>query len=373
MSLYSDLDKCSGKFYNIKRLLTYGKPWMFVTGSRSIGKSTSVAVWAILNFLETGQKFIYCRRTQDETLLTAPRFFGNAVQIINERTDRRKIKSVWYNRKKYYIVYDGGTGDDADDERIECGMIIPLSLEYKYKSDDLSKYSIIIYDEFIAKNTSQYLGSSQTPDREYTAMISLYQTVDRGIDRPYRNETRVVFLGNTATIYNPLFLSMGIADYVTRSPEAKIISPKGELWVLERIESVDALSDISQSWAYQLANKEERAYAYENKGVESLDNSFIGKPDISFYDETFTLDGVDYGISHNRDGMYYIGKPHYKATMKRYSLDVKGHDGVDLKLIHRMMDHPLIMWVHDAYLSGRLYFRDAGVKQAWLKYLQYMP
>ena len=86
MSLYGDLDKCAGKFYNPKRLLTFNKPWNFITGSRSVGKSTGWAIYCVLDFLHNGHKFIYVRRTKDEVSLTAPTFFGNAVPIIRNNT-----------------------------------------------------------------------------------------------------------------------------------------------------------------------------------------------------------------------------------------------------------------------------------------------
>lgn len=371
MSLYGNLDKCSGKFYNVKKILTYGKPWNFITGSRSVGKSTNLAIYCILDYLENVHKFIYVRRTKDEVLLTAPTFFGNAIPIINKYTEY-KIKSVEYKKQKYFIEFEP---ENEDDEPVieECGMVIPLSLEQKYKSANLSDYFNVIYDEFIAKNSSQYLGSSQTPDREYKAVLSLYQTIDRGIDRPYRNETKIFFLGNTATVYNPLFLSLGIADYVTNNPEAKMISPKNKLWLLERIETVEALKDIQDSYAYQLADEEERAYAYENKGSEASDTAFIKEPEIAVYDETFCLNNIDYGVCHDTAYNYYIGKPNYKATQKKYSLDVNSHTGIDLKLIHRMMQHPMTMFLHDAYINGRLYFNNARTKQEWLKYLQFIP
>lgn len=346
---------------------------MFITGSRSIGKSTGIAILCILDYLINGHMWIYCRRTKDEVQLTAPTFFGNAVAIINKCTPY-KIHEVVYSKQKFWISMESDKieGDEEEGyEKHECGMIIPLSLEQKYKSSNLSDYFTIIYDEFIAKNSSQYLGTSQTPEREYKAMLSLYQTVDRGIDRPYRNETMVFFLGNTATVYNPLFLSVGVADYVR--PESKFVAPKGKLWVLQQIETVEALESIQDSWAYQLADEEERKYAYENKGSEEVDKSFIGTAEICTYDETFTLGGIDYGISHDTDYNYYVGRARYGVTMKKYSLDVNSHNGIDLKLIHKMMDHPMTMWLRDAYALGKLYFKDAKTKNEWLKYLNYLP
>ena len=64
-----------GKFYNPTRLLSYNKVLNFSIGSRSIGKSTGFAIFLLREFIEHGRQFIYCRRTMDETQLTAPTYF----------------------------------------------------------------------------------------------------------------------------------------------------------------------------------------------------------------------------------------------------------------------------------------------------------
>ena len=133
-NVYKYLDAVSGSFWNCKRILSYGKPWNFVTGSRSVGKSTNIACFFILDFLKNGHKFIYCRRTKDEAMLTCQTFFGNAISIINAKTEF-KIKSLEYNGGEYYITMDGA-GEDAP--KIHCGTVIPLSLEQKYKSANFS-------------------------------------------------------------------------------------------------------------------------------------------------------------------------------------------------------------------------------------------
>lgn len=364
--------KCTGRFYSPQKVITYGRPWIFITGSRSIGKSTSIAILVVLDYLENGHKWIYCRRTRDEVQLTANTFFGNAINIINKHT-KYKIHDITFSKQRFWISMESDKNEDEEDgyNKRECGMVIPLSLEQKYKSSNLSDYFTIIYDEFIAKNKTQYLGSAQTPNREYKAMLSLYQTVDRGIDKPYRNETTVFFLGNTATIYNPIYLSLGIANYIR--PDSKIIAPKNKLWILEQIETVEALEEIEESYAYQLADEEEREYAYKNKGAGDTDTAFIGRPEISTYDETYTLNGVDYGVSHTTDWKYYIGSPRRDVTAKKYSLDVDSHTGIDLKLIHKMLQHPMTVYLQKAFCDGRLYFKDVRTKQEWLKYLQFMP
>jgi len=365
-NIYKYMDEYCGEFYNPRRVLTYGRPWIFVTGSRSVGKSTGVAIMFLLDYIVNHRKFIYCRRDQDAVLLTCSKFFASAVSIINAAGDF-KIAEFYYFAKYFYIRMEG------EEEAAQCGTIIPLSLENKYKSSNFSEYFNLVFDEFIEKDSTKYLGSAKTPDKEYKSVLSMYQTIDRGIGKAFRNETRFFFLGNTATIYNPMFLKMGISELVLDG--SKFIAPKGKLWLLERVETVKALEGIEQSFAYQLADEEEQAYAYRNTGADS--NDFIGKPTTSQYLGTVILSGTKYGIRKSVSDYpfyMYIGPADIKHNHRAISLDTGSHDGiVDLKLITAWRKNPLMVTVADAFENGRLMFDNGRTKQTFLKYLQFMP
>lgn len=361
-SVYKYLEQCCGRFWTPKNILTYNKPWNFITGSRSVGKSTGLAIYFVLDYIVNKHKFVYSRRTKDETLLTCGTYFGNAISIINSKTEIR-IQDFYYEGGHYYIKYNGMENPE------ECGHTIPLSLEQKYKSTNLSDVFNVIYDEFIAKDSTGYLGTAAHPETEYIHVLSLYQTIDRGIDTPYRNETRFFFSGNTATIYNPLFLSLSISSYI--DDRARFISPKNKLWVLERVAYVEALGDVETSFAYQLATEQERAYAYENKGADPT--SFIKQPGVCHYDYTVILDGTQYGISHDADNNFYIQRPRPEVGAQRISLDIKGHDGNDLMLIHKWSLFPIMRVVSSAYQRGQLFFYSGKAQNAFLKYLRFMP
>lgn len=357
---YKYLDKYCGGFYNPRRALTYGRPMVICCGSRSIGKSTGWAMFAILEFLQYGRKWIYVRRTKDEVSLTAPSFFDNAVDIIN-RFDDFKIDSISYKAGVFTIT----RGEEVE----ECGIAIPLSLEHKYKSSNLSEYYTILYDEFIARFQTEYLGSADTPDTEYRKLISLYQTVDRGIGSSYRNDTSVIMLGNTATIYNPILIKLGIPEYV--SEDSKMIAPKGKLWLLERVKSVEATSEIKNSFAYQLADEIEKDYAYENRNSEDFDTSFVCKPSGK-YRATFRLDGRDYGLYYDNVNLY-IGKPRKDVTAYYYAIDLKSHtgDGYNLGLLTKLKNYPYMKILKDKFSEGKLFFDSIPTYRTWMIPLQF--
>lgn len=361
-NVYKYLDEISGGFWNCKKLLTYNRPLNFVTGSRSVGKSTNIAAFFVLDFIRNGHKFIYCRRTLDETRLTCAGFFGNAVRLINEKTDFN-IENFRYYGGDYFITIQG-------EEERPCGCIVSLSQEQKYKSADFSEYCNLVFDEFICQDSTKYLGSKATPDKEYRAILSLYQTIDRGIDKPFRNETRFFFLGNTATIYNPLFLSLDISRYI--EAPARYIAPKNKLWILERIESVPALEEAENSFAYLMADAEGRDYAFKNTGNDST--IYIEKlPQSRLYLCTLVRNKRKYGVWAAQDfSRFYIGE-HKDIGREIISLDIQSHTSNDLTMITRWQDYPIINRLVDAFKQSKLYFTNGRAQAEFLTYFKLMP
>lgn len=361
------MDKCSqGGFYNVVKLLTFQKILNFIVGSRSIGKSTAVACLCLLNYMVNGKKFIYSRRTKDEVLLTCRSFFDNAVQIINKKCKGmglREIKMVEYKAGKFYITYM----DSEEGKSEECGYCIPLSLEQKHKSATFSDYNIIIYDEFIATDNARYLGNIDNPDREYDSLMSLFQTVDRGIDEPYRDETIIICMGNNWSQYNPIFLSLNISDYIEDT--SKWINPKGELWLLHNIGDVAATKLAGQqSNAFRLANQKLKDYAFNNISTENKEYIEKPNPDIKIqYYITLRYNGRDYGVFRQQD-RFYIGRA--RKNQETLALHNRDHFGNDLKLLTSWREEPIMEILIDAYKKNNLFFSTGMAKQEFLKYFK---
>ena len=367
-NVYKYLDMIQGKFWSLKKCLTYNRPVIVVTGTRSIGKSTAVACFCLLDFIINKHKFMYVRRRQGVTRKTCKSFFANAVQIINNKTPFNILGFKFYNGK-YFIAMDKipaeREGDEDELNWIECGMAAPLSQEEELKSGVYSDYFTIIYDEFISKDRNAYLGTKENPEFEWESLVSLYQTVDRGIEHPFRNEVRLILLGNKATVYNPVMLTLGIADYVVEG--AKFTAPKSAIWVWEDVDRVEAIDEVEQSFAYQMSTESVRRYAYENKGNDRSD--FIKKPDIATYMVTVKLKGIEYGIYRDVDFNFYIDKP--KEGYAIISLDVDSHNGSDVYMIKRWHESPTLEAVSAAYQRGCVFFGNGKIQNAFLKYLEF--
>lgn len=373
-NIFKYLDLLSGDFWNCKKLITYGRPFNFVTSERSVGKSTNIAAFILLEYMVNNKKFIYCRRDKDTIQMTAKKFFNNAVEIINTkvvpkyRKELRTIRAFQLSGSEYQIAFELDEEDKPIFETI--GYTVALSLEAKSKSTPFSDVYNIIFDEFLERDETKYLGNAQTKETaEYEAIMSLYESVDRGIGRAYRNETRVFFLGNIKTKYCPLYLTLHMAEYVVS--DANFIAPKGKLWIMERVRDVKATENKEQSFAYQLGTDEHRKYAFSTDTLD--DDSFIGIPDKYEYVDTVMLEGKVYGVRRSINSAInalYIGKP--EEGRRIIALDNNSHNGIDFQLISSWRKYPLTMRMAEFYERGLLYFDNGETKRTFLKYLQFM-
>lgn len=254
-----------GKFYSPEKILSYGRPFMLSVGSRSIGKSTAWGMVLIKDYIKNGHMFIYTRRTKQELSKTCKIYFNNAIKILQQHG--YKIADFKYHGGEYYIMMEGGDWE-------LCGYALELSQEKDAKSGNYSAVWWILYDEFILKNTVGYLSTKENITYEYTLLTSLHQTVDRDVGRPFRNECRVVCLGNLYSFYNPLFLALEIDKYPIETSD--YIAPKGELWVLEQTDTVEATEEYENSWAFKLSSGNEKGTDFNNIAKDSKE-AFVGK------------------------------------------------------------------------------------------------
>ena len=347
-----------GIFYNPTKLLSYGRVLNFSIGSRSIGKSTGFAIMMLKDYIEKGRQFIYVRRTKDELVLTAPSYFDNAVDIMKSKG--YEINDFYFKGGEYYL-----NGEI-------CGYAIPLSLQQKYKSSNYSLVWWILYDEFMIMpgSASRYIGGTSGSSAEVEAMTSLYQTVDRGIGKAFRNECRVIFVGNAGTFFNPFFIAYGIDQYLRG--DTKYLAPKNELYVCEFTRETEATKEIKESNGYKMSTAKTRAYAYDNKYADLKGDEFITKNPEGAHVPlcNFIYDGETYGLySYPSAGYYYVCKKPCDGKMD-ISLTTADHKPNYL-MITSWHNHPVTQSLKRMYDIGAIRFYDYKCKMAIDFYLAY--
>lgn len=341
-------------WFSIIPALSYGKFLNMIVGPRSTGKSVGTAIYMLWRYFKYGDKFMYVRRTKDTLELTAVDWFTSAVEILKDNGFDFEFS---YDKKNYYI-----NGE-------HCGYALPLNAQQKVKGKNYSDCKWIIYDEFIAFDGERYLGSSANPLSEYKSLISLFQTVDRGVGRAFRNETKIIALGNAETFYNPLFMGTKADAYLRL--DAHFIAPKTKQWMVQLVHRTDskASEDYKNSIGYQLSDERTKAYAYENISKENMGSEFIKKilkPMQPLCN--FIWEGHKMGLyADHKAGIFYV------STKSNYSPENLALTTADHRPNYFLAQHynPYITLLRDAYDSGNLFFENAHVKFYIDNYLNY--
>jgi hypothetical protein len=173
-------------WYSLNDLLSKNRILSFVIGNRGGGKTFNVQYFALRDFINKGNKFIWLRRYNSE---------------INQ------IKNKWCSqdlRNKFpeHEITFRGNNILIDDK--QCGLMVALSTSQRLKSIDFSEYNKIIYDEFlIDKGSLRYINS------EVDLYLEFFETVNRLSDR-----VRGIFIANAISIVNPYFKYFNIKPNV---------------------------------------------------------------------------------------------------------------------------------------------------------------
>lgn len=178
-------------YYNFDRLYSYNAPYMFVCGSRGIGKTFGTKRRAIRNAINKGEQFIYLRRYKSE-LSGRATFFADIHHEFPEYNFR-------INGMRAEMILKADAKQKGARWTI-IGFFVALSNAQSQKGVSFHDVTTIIFDEFIIeKGALHYLPN------EADVFNNFYVTVDR-----FKDKTRVFFLANAVSIMNPYFLKFNI-------------------------------------------------------------------------------------------------------------------------------------------------------------------
>lgn len=402
-----------GYYNGIKR----NKPLLFLTSKRRIGKSTTVARWFIASYVCEGARFLYIRRSDDLLYSTMHKFFDQAIKLINrafkdvfeivlfncETKEGQLTYTIcinWAGENYEPIKYDknGDVVDLTDDQKEDarkkdlkersegCGSALSLRAYEKAKSAGYDGRNIMhfVYDEFMAEQETDYLGSKDNKDVEWDDLQSIYMSVDSDIDNPFLNKVTVLCLGNNAHKYNPILLRSGVNIYLAQSPDAICISPKTEAWTYYQIEGSDAFKKLQQeSNAFWMMQHDDRlkGFIFDNKHkdndqatITSLIASDIPKG-CEFYN-TIILGGKYYGVFYRaQDGCVYISSTKHDLRKGRTeALDMQSYcNGNAVMIVRKWRQSPTLNLIYERFICKKVLFSDKNTQYKFLQYLEFIP
>lgn len=336
-------------YYTCNKVMSYGTPFIFTMGNRSIGKTFSFTSLCINKFLKQGRKFIYMRRYDDDLKLVAPSFFDN----VREKYTNVSLE-VDGNGKTSTRFYINGE---------VAGITIALSRGFKFKSVNLCDYDIIFYDEFVNEDNA-YLPN------EVSKCLSFYQSVARGFGQPIREEVKFIFVGNHVSLNNPYFRELKIRDHISIGTNYCVDPDRA--WTVEFTNNTSIADTISKTpFGKMIAKTKYGEYALKSQFYLD-DNTFIQRPTgKSSYLCTLYFRDRGYGVyEYEEEGLYYISKNVDKTYKTVFSLTTKDHKP-NYMMLYKNRVNPVFNLLKYAFDNALLRFDCDESKLMFLEFMQY--
>lgn len=193
--------KKSFKFYDIRKLLKEypDAQYYMCIGERSNGKTYSSLDLALENYFKNGDQFAYVRRFGEDIRKKqlSNLFSGHIENKRITKLSNGEWDGVDYSASKFrlYKTDEDGTVIYSEDP---IGFAFDLNSMEHYKSISFPKITLIIFDEFLSRQT--YLPN------EFLLFTNTLSTIIR-----LRNNVKILMLGNTVNKYCPYFGEMGLS------------------------------------------------------------------------------------------------------------------------------------------------------------------
>lgn len=337
------------KYYSGTKVLSYGTPWIFSLGNRSIGKTTFWTRYVINRFKRKGRKFIYMRRYDEDLKKTATTFFDNIRFLFPN--DSFKVEGNGKTGTKFYINEEF------------AGIAIALSGVTRFKSVGMADYDTIFYDEFLPEDGC-YLSN------EVGNCLSFYQSVARGFGQVIRTDVKFIFCANSVTLNNPLFRELKIRDRIQLGSKYTV-DPDGA-WTVEFTNNEEIANEIANTpFGKMMAKTKYGEYSLKNQFYLD-DNNFIKKPTgESRYYCTLVWRGRNYGVyEYKEEGLLYVTTKADPNCKIMFALTTKDHQPNYL-LMHKNKFNPIYNYLKYAYENALLRFDNQESKFMFLEIMQY--
>ena len=289
-------------FYDPAKTLSHNCMMNFVVSERGSGKSFSTLLFLIKKFKQSGDQFVYIRRTEVELDLSRPKLF-NAIE------NEGMIKPSEFTCEGDFIFHN--TFDEKGNviEKDVCGYSLALSKVRQYKSVAFPKVKYIFLEEFIDEN-NKYIKN------EVENLISIIETIAR------LRFVQVICLGNLITKYNPYFTYFNI-NY---DSEKEFIKDKKKGILVHTFKSLEYRRKKKETpFAKLIEGTEYGCFILNNSNI--LDNDDLIKkvkvknkvPYCNFILEKSEL--CCYILENNEESSLYIDNNHNKSAPYFINMD----------------------------------------------------
>lgn len=326
------------KFINVEQFEQEEYPVTFIIGARGVGKTISSLSQKLKSNWQNHTMFIYLRRYQSE-IETASFNLALLSKLVGHTVTRD-----WATDKN---------GKKVDcllvDNNVVC-YLLALSTAAKYKSNDYSDVTEIIYDEFIDPRGREL-------KNETKLFLNFAMTVFRDFSKYH-----ALFLANATNLYNCYFLDFMVMPRYKITKFSKL-GIKIVMYQTSEALNQEHYNSVLGQQVLRLEGEDSSSLA--NRFDNAFDDFISGLTKYAKYQLTVRLDGVDYGVYSDVDWIIISTKvdPSYP---EKYAMTYDDATN-DFTMIDPMQTNSFIA----AFKRGQLRFTDVKSRSKWIKFFKH--
>lgn len=262
--------------------------FIFITGGRGIGKTYG----AIEYLIKFGIKFVLLRRLELEAQLQADLDTSSLRPVLEDMGYLTDDHTILFKKiaGKLTIVYIDGA---------EVCAIAALSTFSTLRGIDLTRYKLLLYDEFIPELHVRALKA------EGMAFSQVYETIDRNRQLNGEPALKALLLSNSLNMANDIFLYYDLVNDVQRmaeTPGLEILERGNKLIILSQMSPI---SNRKRDTAlYKAASEEFSRMAISNKFILN-DMTYVKKRNLAEFIIICKV-GDLYIYKHKSDAVWYV-------------------------------------------------------------------
>lgn len=230
------------KYYSLKNILSKNAQYNIIIGERSNGKTYATELFALTNYVKTGETFAIIRRFKEDFRGKRGQHMFDAIvnNGVIEKLTKNEFNSVsYYNSQWYLSKFDDNTQTVIKDSKPFCYGFSLSDVEHD-KSISYPTITTVIFDEFL---TRQYYLTD-----EFILFMNTLSTIIR-----QRTNVKIFMLGNTVNKFCPYFQEMGLS-HVQRMKQGTIdVYNYGDTQLKVAVEYCDTLNKKSKKSDYYFA------------------------------------------------------------------------------------------------------------------------
>lgn len=344
-----------GKYWDIRRTLSYNCLFNFIIGPRGTGKTYGSLKWCIEQYLKNFEKgipweFVYVRRRENELKKITMQKHGRIFKAVQREFPEHDLSA-----ESNTLYCDGNV----------MGYALQLSnAKQALKGEAMPHVRVILFDEFITANKGN---SGYLPNEVEEYFLDLYESIARpGTDHP---RVIVLFLSNAVSIVNPYFDFYGLdKPYngdIQRFGQDKLILVQNV--VCEQLKEEKLQTDfykINKDTAYA-------SYAVDNEWLLDNNDFIEKKTQRSQFKFSLHYKGCDIGVWYDHvQWRYYISNNIDPSNGICYSVTTDDHKP-NVMMLKAAKKLPWLKGLKDHYENGSVYYETMKLKN-WFREIMRM-